>query len=115
MIKQFFNLLLLYVIVAKCWQQPELDNTPNELVTFNEGDSVSLNCNATGDSYPAIHWVRLDAPMSEGANYSGGSLLIPSFSASHHGLYACVAINNVGMVTSNITSVFLNGSSGQYL
>lgn len=110
----FFNLLLHFVIMVRCWQQPELDATPSELVTYNENDAVSLNCNATGDPTPVIHWIRLDSPMTQNTSYSGGSLIIPSFSESHHGIYACVAVNNVGMAASNITSVFLNGSTGLY-
>lgn len=88
---------------------------PNDLYLI-EGTDVSLNCTATGDPTPTVHWLRLDTNTSNKTkiNTTTSILTIQNFSDVDVGMYVCVAINSVGMDATNITYLRLNSKSRNF-
>ncbi len=90
------------------FQVPEITSiSPSNVnITVQEGSSVDLNCTASGIPTPFITWVRLDSSLSSAASNANGTLSISSFnSTTDAGTYVCVAVNDVGMDVSNITTL----------
>ena len=64
---------------------------PSMLVVF-PGDSVTLNCSATGDPKPAMSWKRKRARLPAGRSHSlGNALTIRDLKKEDTGNYTCVA------------------------
>ena len=65
---------------------------PNDLYLI-EGTDVLLNCTATGDPTPTVHWLRLDTNTSNKTkiNTTTSILTIQNFSDVDVGMYVCVA------------------------
>ena len=72
--------------------------------TAREGQSVSMNCNATGNPLPNISWYKVgrhEAPIMNGKTF-----VIAAANRSNAGFYSCVATNGIGK--SSTTEAFLN-------
>lgn len=74
--------------------------------TINEGDSLSLQCNATGIPQPNITWSV--EGWSAGDCVVGDNLLIAQANRSHAGQYTCTARNGVGRPASARARVTVN-------
>ena len=82
---------------------------------IEDGDTMILNCSATGDPVPTLHWLKLLSSLPvKAVNDFTGALTIPNFNATDNGLYVCVAVSSVGMDISNFTILTSNGEIGQY-
>ncbi|XP_068755526.1 uncharacterized protein [Montipora capricornis] len=56
------------------------------------GDSLTLNCSATGDPQPVITWKRQGSPLPAGRNQLiNGALVIRDVTKKDAGIYICVA------------------------
>ena len=56
------------------------------------GDTVTLNCSATGDPRPVISWKRQGAALPVGRSHrTNDALIIRDFRARDAGIYICVA------------------------
>ena len=93
-----------------------LVNVPPSDLNLIEGAGVLLNCTATGDPTPTVHWLRLDTNTSNNTkiNTTTNILTIQNFSDVDVGMYICVAINSVGMNATNIIYLRLNSKSRDF-
>ena len=93
-----------------------LVNVPPSDLNLIEGTDVLLNCTATGNPIPTVHWLRLDTNTSNNTkiNTTTNILTIQNFSDVDVGMYICVAINSVGMNATNITYLRLNSKSRDF-
>ena len=58
------------------------------------GDSLKLNCSATGDPDPVIRWIKQGGQLPVGRSQQiNGSLLIRGITMNDKGNYICVAVN----------------------
>ncbi|XP_046743632.1 lachesin isoform X2 [Diprion similis] len=79
-------------------RQPVIsDNSTRSLVT-SEGQSVQLQCYASGHPYPRISWRRENNALlpTGGSIYRGNTLKISAIRKEDRGTYYCVAENGVG-------------------
>ncbi len=93
------------VLRCRCYFTPGITSFPTSNFMIQQGGTIQVMCNASGDPEPVVHWVRLDSSLSATATDSNGLLSIPNFSSSDNGIYVCVAVNSVGMDVSNITTL----------
>ena len=91
---------------------PSISNSENQL-TVNEGESIRLSCEATGNPRPQIRWskngVRVDEFHSRYLVDETGSLTITSADAKDSAIYSCSALNIVG-ITEKRTSLFVQSA-----
>jgi len=72
------------------------------------GDTLTLNCNATGDSRPVISWKRQETALPVGRSQStNNALIIRDFRAGDAGIYICVATSAGVFHTETISDVEL--------
>ena len=83
---------------------PQLDQHPVSQV-ITEGETLVLNCNATGNPTPSITWT-----MSAHVLPSGETLTIVNASKSDSGSYTCTATNGVGADAVAAVTVTVNGA-----
>ena len=86
------------------------------------GSQLILSCNATGDPIPYIEWrrngrvytnsenVHVTSQSIVMLNLAVSSLTVSSITPDDIGVYECVAINVLGVVSKNIT-VILAGNA----
>ena len=96
-----------------------------ESQTVTSGSQFVLSCNATGDPIPYIRWRRNGRVYnsSENINITSksidmldlvvSSIRVSSVTPDDVGVYECVAINVLGVVSNNIT-VTLTGTVNVY-
>lgn len=104
-----FNTLPLPIWV--CPASPSAFITPSEAVA-DLGDSVSLDCTASGSPQPTVSWsAPRYSPFSlpAGAQVSQNRLQIIDFAKDHVGDYVCTATNRHGVETA-LVSVHLAGN-----
>ena len=64
---------------------------PSKLVAF-PGDSLTLNCSATGDPQPVISWKRQEATLPVGRSHrTNEALILRDVKKEDAGIYICVA------------------------
>jgi len=72
------------------------------------GDTLTLNCSATGDPRPVISWKRQGAVLPLGrSQLTNDVLIIRDFRAGDGGIYMCVATNAGVFHTETISDVEL--------
>ncbi|MBN3326156.1 MFA3L protein, partial [Atractosteus spatula] len=101
---------------------PFLVSTISQIIA-REGNSVLIDCNATGDPLPRFQWYNsngnlLDTEASGGKWWilDSGVLNITSITFADRGKYTCMASNIHGSVNYTVTLrvVFTNGDMGVY-
>nr|XP_006630085.1 PREDICTED: microfibrillar-associated protein 3-like [Lepisosteus oculatus]XP_015201342.1 PREDICTED: microfibrillar-associated protein 3-like [Lepisosteus oculatus] len=101
---------------------PFLLSTISQIIA-REGNSVLIDCNATGDPLPRFQWYNsngnlLDTEASGGKWWilDSGVLNITSITFADRGKYTCMASNIHGSVNYTVTLrvVFTNGDMGVY-
>ena len=71
---------------------PKFIVKPPSMLVASPGDTVTLNCSATGDPQPAISWKRQEAQLPAGRSHSSGdALIIRDLKEEDTGNYTCVA------------------------
>ena len=72
---------------------PRLTVKPPAKVVATVGDTLTLNCSATGDPQPVISWKRQGAQLPVGRSYLqiNGALVIRDIKTEDAGNYICVA------------------------
>lgn len=69
-------------------------------MTRSTGDSVDLQCNASGSPLPYITWARVGGSSALipgwGMGYEGNMLSLQSLTPDARGVYVCSALNLVG-------------------
>ncbi|XP_066569261.1 hemicentin-1 isoform X1 [Amia ocellicauda] len=83
---------------------PKIQSTPRLLKTMI-GQSVTLPCVAHGEPTPVINWFQNGVPLGDKGILEGseGSLTVKGVNSSDGGLYRCVASNQAGQDTVEIT------------
>ncbi|XP_022799389.1 peroxidasin-like, partial [Stylophora pistillata] len=97
----------LIIAILDVQYRPEIASHP-QIVTKPEGENVTLTCNATGNPEPELLWFKDYEHLERSSNrisLSAGnkSLMIANLNRTNSGKYLCVAQNEVGNATSNIT------------
>ena len=65
---------------------------PPEKVAVGIGDTLTLNCSATGDPRPVVSWKRQGAALPVGRSQrKEGALILRDFRREDAGIYICVA------------------------
>lgn len=87
---------LFVTIALKVLYPPDIRNESRTL-TVAPGESISLDCYATGYPEPIVYWKREDgSSLPNGQTvYTGNVLTLPDFSDRLAGTYNCVADNTV--------------------
>ena len=72
---------------------PRLTIKPPAKVVAGPGDTLTLNCSATGDPQPVISWKRQRAQLPVGRSHQqiNGALVIRDIRNEDAGIYICVA------------------------
>ena len=71
---------------------PQFTVKPPEKVVAVPGDSLTLNCSATGDPQPVISWKRQGAPLQVGRSQQiNGALVVRDTRENDTGNYICAA------------------------
>jgi len=71
---------------------PRFTVKPPVKVVARPGDTLTLNCSATGDPQPVISWKRLGSQLPVGRGQQmNGALVLRSMKMNDTGLYICVA------------------------
>ncbi|KAM4603272.1 cell adhesion molecule CEACAM20-like [Polymixia lowei] len=82
-------------ITATVYYQPETDH-PLDPIRITEGDTLQLNCSASGHPAPTYTWTL---PTARPAPNNDSVLIIDAVAFDHEGRYTCVVSNSVGNVT----------------
>ncbi|CAG7683949.1 unnamed protein product, partial [Allacma fusca] len=80
----------------------------NEMLTAGYGDTVKLNCEATGNPPPEIKWTKNQVPLNQtslspGWEIGKNQLRIANVSANDRGSFGCLASNPYGHVYKEFT------------
>ena len=71
---------------------PRFTIKPPARVVVSSGDTLTLNCSATGDPEPVISWKKLGGQLPAGrSRQSNGQLVIRGLQLNDAGNYICVA------------------------
>ena len=70
------------------------------------GDSLTVNCSATGDPQPVITWKRQGFPLPAGQSQQiNGALVITNIKREDAGIYICVATSAGVLTAETVTQV----------
>uniref|UniRef100_A0A1B6DCG8 Ig-like domain-containing protein n=1 Tax=Clastoptera arizonana TaxID=38151 RepID=A0A1B6DCG8_9HEMI len=80
---------------------PSIQSSPHatQLVT-KKGGNVTLECKASGNPMPNVHWTRKDKPELFHQKIEGFSITLEKVDHNHSGVYRCTANNGVGSPVS---------------
>jgi len=78
---------------------PSITITTNSM-DVNQGDDVTLPCDAQGDPTPYVEWSRGGRQLQR--NRTQQSFLIPNIQPSHADTYVCRAVNRAGSVSYSL-------------
>lgn len=87
-----------------------VSSPPSEIQVQNVGDSVKINCSASGSPLPKVEWFKDKNNVSPMATHEGKDLirsevLIPRFKPSDAGNYTCVFQNDKNRTAIASTSL----------
>ena len=87
---------------------PEITVHP-EAKTKSEGENLTLSCNVTSNPVPIMSWTRDGSPVDQSGRISFSAdkkqLTITHVNRTDSGEYRCVASNELGNDTSNVSTV----------
>ncbi|XP_064212839.1 basement membrane-specific heparan sulfate proteoglycan core protein [Tribolium castaneum] len=92
-------------------EPPRVVITP-PFVDVQEGQTVQIQCAATGTPEPILRLIRLDGQQLNPAHYfQNGLFRIPQAHKSDEGPYQCIATNAAGTHTSNV-DIYVRENTG---
>lgn len=71
---------------------PQITGRSNSIIDTDEGNNVTLLCDATGDPVPTVEWIKNGKPLQS----SNRKILIRNIQRSDGGNYVCTAKNVAG-------------------
>ena len=78
------------------------------------GDSLGLNCSATGDPQPIISWKKQGAQLPVGwSQMTNGTLVIRNVKKENAGNYICVATSAGVSIVETVTSIDVQHPKGK--
>ena len=84
-------------------EPPTATITPSS-VTVNEGDEVTITCQAEGSGTVTVTWTMAGGNLlPPGVEARGNQLIIASATSSHHGTYVCKVENLAGTSQDEVT------------
>ncbi|GFS96711.1 receptor-type tyrosine-protein phosphatase S [Nephila pilipes] len=93
------------VITVEVVSAPKVYPDPKSgLVVVNEGEPISIGCEATGDPTPVISWKKPGGDKAIKVREEN-KIVISEADRSHAGTYECIANNSLGIFTSAIIRV----------
>ena len=106
------NYIHFYVLLSTVIPHILRNNDVSE-IRFEHWDSVYLHCCAVGRPIPTIRWTYLTANQSvellfrsyRWTIHSNGSLVFNNLNDVDEGIYACTAVNEVGLDSVNFTLI----------
>ena len=94
------------IILSFCTQHtepPSATITPPS-ITVNEGEAVSIVCEAEGSGLLTVTWTMSDgSPLPMGVQENGNTLVIASAASTHLGTYVCSVRNLAGTDEDEVT------------
>ena len=89
---------------------PQFSVKPPVKVVTVSGNTLTLNCNATGDPEPVISWKRAGAQLPAGRTQQiNGALVIRNTEMNDTGNYICVATSAGVSDVQSVTSIEVAG------
>ena len=85
-----------------CGGTPYITSSPQKEIIVLNGESLSLRCTAESDAEIKYAWMRNDKLVDESLD---GTFYVRAISKQHEGAYVCVASNNKGSSSSNVTII----------
>ena len=85
-----------------CGGTPYITSSPQKEIIVLNGESLSLRCTAESDAEIKYAWMRNDKLVDESLD---GTFYVRAISKKHEGVYVCVASNNKGSSSSNVTII----------
>ena len=86
---------------------------PQEVVAF-PGDTLTLNCSATGDPQPVISWKKQGAALPVGRSQeTNGELVVRDIKLQDSGKYVCVATSAGHSDKETTTNVEVARATGE--
>ena len=83
-------------------------------VVARVGDSLGLNCSATGDPQPIISWKKQGAQLPVGwSQMTNGTLVIRNLKKGDEGNYICVATSVGVSIVETVTSIDVQHPRGK--
>ena len=97
-VQQFYSLSLFFPVV------PKFIVAPPSIMTLRVGDDVTLECEATSESPPALSWEREGVPFPAGRTVTkDGKLVITAIQKDDYGVYTCIASSDDGQAKHSTT------------
>ena len=91
---------------------PRFTVKPPVKVIASPGDTMTLNCSATGDPQPVISWKRQGAQMPGGrSQQTNGALVLRNIKRNDAGYYFCVATSAGVFDVETVTHIDVHGRS----
>lgn len=92
----------LLVVVSR----PRFHTKPPARVDVTEGDTLLLNCSATGDPKPVVRWKKHGEQLPAGRSLqTNGVLFLRDMKISDKGFYSCVATSAGVFEAENVTYI----------
>lgn len=92
----------LLVVVSR----PRFHTKPPARVDVTEGDTLLLNCSATGDPKPVVRWKMHGEQLPAGRSLqTNGVLFLRDMKISDKGFYSCVATSAGVFEAENVTYI----------
>ena len=85
-----------------CGGTPFITSSPQKEIIVLNGESLSLRCTAESEAEIKYAWMRNDKLVDESLD---GTFYVRAISKQHEGAYVCVASNNKGSSSSNVTII----------
>lgn len=85
---------------------PTIESSALSVVEVEQGDTVRLDCSASGSPPPSVTWTRLGRPLPDGSlQLDSDTVIFSQASRQHAGTYQCTATNGPGREASKLVEL----------